>query len=537
MIRQQQNMVALYCRLSRDDGGDAESNSIITQRQMLQRYAKEQGFIVYNEYIDDGISGTTFDRPSLKRMIADIEDGKIGIVLCKDMSRLGRNNAMVAYYTEIFFPDNDVRFIAIGDSIDTDKGENEIMAFKSVINEYYAKDISKKVKAGYRTRALNGEFTAPHAPYGYKRNPENKYQLIPDENTAGNVKRMFQMAADGLSPFKIAKSLSQENILTPRAYTAKQHGKYKDSFNARFPTDWHNTTIAAILKNREYLGHLVCNTRTTKSFKNRKLIDVSKENWIITENTHEPLVDEYLFDLAQKVVKVKKRENTAGHDNIFAGLLKCPDCGCSLGYVKGKTEGHQGAYNCNLYRKRTIKYCTAHYITHNSLYTLILDDIQRNAKLAQLNKNELDKIALEMSKTNQMEQSKRLSKGLAKLLKRDSELDTIIKKLFEQNALGIITDERFAIMLVGYETEHKEIKSKISELQKQLDEQEAASDSTIKFLNIVRKYADVEVLDSTILNDLIDSIVIYNAEGNSRKNRVQQVDINYKFIGNLAMTK
>ena len=536
MLRQQQaNMAALYCRLSRDDGGDAESNSIITQRQMLQRYAKEQGFTVYDEYIDDGISGTTFDRRHLKRMIADIENGKIGIVLCKDMSRFGRNNAMVAYYTEIFFPDNDVRFIAIGDNIDTYKGENELMPFKSVINEYYARDISRKVKAGYRTKALNGEFTAPHAPYGYRKNPDNKYQLIPDENTAETVKRIFQMAADGMTPYKISVTLSKENILTPRAYLAEQYGKYKDCFNPRYPTDWSNTTIMVILKNREYMGHLVCNTRTTKSFKNRKIVELSTENWIITENTHEPLVDEYLFNLAQKMVKVKKRSNTAGHDNIFAGLLKCPDCGCGLGYVK-KAEGHGGGYNCNMYRRRSLKYCSAHYITHNALYKLVLDDIQRNAKLAQLNKKELDIIALEMSKDSQQEQSRRLSKDVDKLQKRNSELDTIIKKLFEQNALGVISDERFATMAAEYETEQREVKARLAKMQKLLDEQEAASDNSIKFLNIVRKYADVEKLDARILNDLIDSIVIYNAEGKSRKNRVQQVDICYKFIGHLATT-
>ena len=537
MLKQRQsNTAALYCRLSRDDGGDAESNSIITQRQMLRRYAKEQGFTVYDEYVDDGISGTTFERPSLKRMISDIESGKIGIVLCKDMSRLGRNNAMVAYYTEIFFPDNDVRFIAIGDGIDTYKGENEIMAFKSVINEYYARDISKKVRAGYRTRALNGEFTAAFAPYGYMKNPDNKYQLVPDENTAGNVKRIFHMAADGMTPYKIAVKLTKENILTPRAYTAEQHQKYNRCFNSEFPTDWHNTTIVAILKNREYMGHMVCNKRTTKSFKNRKLVELPEENWIITENTHEPLVDEYLFNLAQKVVKVKKRENSKGIPNIFAGLLKCSDCGNGLGYVHKKGE-HKGAYNCNLYRKRTVKYCTAHYITHDALYKLILDDIRRNAKLAQFNKNELDKIALEMSKDSKKEQSRRLSKELEKLRKRNGELDTIIKKLFEQNALGVITDERFMTMAAGYETEQKEVKVKIAELQTQLDEQEAASDNTIKFLNIVSKYVDVKELDSKILNNLIDRIVIYNAEGRSRKNRIQQVDICYKFIGNIATAK
>jgi hypothetical protein len=228
----------------------------------------------------------------------------------------------VAYYTEIFFPENDVRFIAVSDAIDTFKGDNEIMPFKSVVNEYYARDISRKVRSGYRTRALNGEFNGPHAPYGYRKNPENKYQLIEDENTADNVRRIFQMAADGLSPFKIASQLSREQILTPRAYTASQCGKYQNCFHPKWPTDWNNNTIATILRNREYLGHLVCNRSTTKSFKNRKIVQLPEEQWIEVQNTHEPIVKQYIFDLAQKVIKVKKRENTAGHDNIFAGLLK-----------------------------------------------------------------------------------------------------------------------------------------------------------------------------------------------------------------------
>lgn len=535
MLKQRSDKAALYCRLSRDDGTDSESNSIVTQRQMLARYAKEQGFPVYDEYIDDGISGTVFDRPSFSRMIADIEDGKIGIVLCKDMSRLGRNNAMVAYYTEIFFPENDVRFIAISDCIDTFQGDNEIMAFKSVINEYYARDISKKIKAAYHTKALNGEFTAPHAPYGYRKNPDNKHQLVPDENTAGTVIRIFQMAAQGLTPFKISSQLSKEKILTPRAYTAQQHGKYKDSFHPQYPTDWSNTTVMTILQNREYLGHLVCNKSTTKSFKNRKLVKTDPGDWIEVKGTHEPLVDEFLFELAQKVVRVKKRENGTGNPNIFAGLLKCSDCGGSLSYIKPKNDGHEGSYNCNLYRKRTSKYCSAHYITHRALYKIVLDDIRRNAEAAKQYEDELSEFALALSKSNSKGKTKRLAKELEKLQKRNAELDAIIKKLFEQNALGVISDERFISMSAGYEAEQTELKTKIAGLQNQLDEQETANGNTEKFLNAVRKYSEITELNAAILNDLIDSIVIYNAEGKSRNNRKQRVEINYKFIGIMQM--
>jgi DNA invertase Pin-like site-specific DNA recombinase/ribosomal protein S15P/S13E len=531
VVKQQTKMTAIYKRLSRDDGGDAESNSIVTQSHMLRRYAKENGLAVYDEYTDDGISGTTFERDDFKRMIRDIEDGKIGTVLCKDLSRLGRNNALVAYYTEIYFPDNDVRFIAVADGIDTFKGENEMMAFKSVVNEYYAREVSRKVRDGYRTKALDGEFTAAFAPYGYLKDPADKHHLIVDEETAVIVKRIFQMAADGFTPFKISSILTKEQILTPRAYLAAKFGKYKKSFHPKYPTDWSNTTVMTILQNREYLGHLVCHKSTTKSFKNRKLVRLSEDDWIIKPNTHEPIVDEYLFEMAQKVVRVRKRENTVGHENIFAGLLKCSDCGGSLSFIKPKTDGHQGSYNCNLYRKKTTKYCTAHYITHKALYQIVLDDIRRNAQIAKQHEDELTEYAKTMLDGRESGKFKRVQKELEKCRKRDDELNTIIKKLFEQNALGVISDERFVAMAEGYEVEQKGLTVRIAELQKQLDERKNDGNNTTKFLETVRKYSEVTELDSHMLNDLIESIVIYNAEGRSRKNRVQKVEINYKFVG------
>lgn len=535
MLKQQANVAAIYKRLSRDDGGDAESNSIVTQGQMLQRYAKEHGFVVYDEYTDDGVSGTTFERDDFKRMIRDIEGGKVGIVLCKDLSRLGRNNAMVAYYTEIFFPDNDVRFIAVSDAIDTFNGDNEIMPFKSVVNEYYAKDISRKVRSAYRTKALNGEFTAAYAPYGYKKDPENKHQLIVDENVSGIVQRIFQLAADGLSPYKIARQLSSEKILTPRAYVAEEYGKYKECFHPKYPTDWNHGTIVTILQNREYLGHFVGNKSTTKSFKNRKLVKNPKEQWIEVPNTHQPLIDQYVFDMAQKETKTKTREKPA-YDNIFAGLLRCSDCGRALGYVKGKTEGHQGAYNCNLYRQKATRYCTAHYITHKALYQVVLDDILRNAQIAKQYEDELSEYALKVASGNVNNKYKRVQKELEKHKQRSDELDTIVMKLFEKNALGVITDEQFLSMSDKYKKEQNDVKAKIAEISAQLDKRETEGSNTMKFLNAVRKYSEITELTAGILNDLIDSIVVYDAEGKCmKKNRIQRVEINYKFIGLMQM--
>jgi len=528
-LKQQTNTAAVYCRLSRDDGGDSESNSIVTQRQMLRRYAKEQGFSVFDEYVDDGISGTTFERPDFKRMIRDIEDGKIGIVLCKDLSRLGRNNALVAYYTEIYFPDNDVRLIAVSDSIDTFKGDNEIMAFKSVVNEYYARDISRKIRSAKHTKALNGEFTGAFAPYGYRKDPENLHHLIVDEEAAAIVKRIFQMAADGITPFRISSQLTADQIPTPKNYA---NGKVpeKGYRQPKYP-EWSKTTVLSILHRHEYLGHLVSGKYTTKSFKNKKMIVVPEEERIEVKNTHEPVVSQYLFDLAQKVAFVKKREGKPLMENIFTGLLKCSTCGGGLGLAC--RQNLYGQYNCNLYRRGTkAQHCHSHYISHKALYTLVLNDIRRNAKIAKQYEGELAEYARKAANGNTGDKYKRFQKELDKCQRRRDELNTIIKKLFEQNALGVISDERFISMSADYENEQKGLSVKISELQTQLDRRDAEEDNTVKFLNAVRKYSDITELNPAILNDLIDSIVVYEPDVKwAKAKRVQQVDINYKFIG------
>jgi len=529
MLNQQANTAAIYKRLSRDDGGDSESNSIVTQGQMLRRYAKEQGFTVYDEYSDDGISGTTMDRPGFNRMINDIEAGKIGIVLCKDLSRLGRNNALVAYYTELFFPDNDVRLICVSDGIDTFKGDNEIMPFKSVVNEYYARDISRKIRTAKHTKALNGEFTGSFAPYGFFKNPDNKHQLIVDEEAAKIVRRIFQMAADGVTPFRIAAQLTRENVPTPKNYLNNLCPE-KGYRQPKYP-EWSKTTVLEILHRREYLGHLVSGKYKTKSFKNKKIISVPQDQRIEVKNTHEPIIDQYLFDLAQKVAFVKKREGKPYMENIFSGLLKCSTCGGGLGLACRKDM--YGQYNCNLYRRGTKEqHCHSHYISHKALYALVLEDIQRNAEVARQYECELAEYAQKVATRNAGDKYKRFQKDVDKCRQRCGELNAIIKKLLEQNALGVISDERFVSMSTDYEREQKELSAKIVELQAQLDKRDMESSNTMKFLNAVRKYSDITELTPAILNDLIDSIVVYEPNVKwAKASRVQRVDINYKFIG------
>ena len=534
MAKQQANTAAVYCRLSRDDNGEGESNSIVTQRQMLRRYAAEQGFLVYDEYIDDGYSGTSFDRPAFKRMIRDIEDGRVAIVLCKDLSRLGRNNALVAHYTELYFPENDIRFIAVSDAIDTFRDDNEIMPFKSVVNEYYARDISRKVRAGYRNSALNGKFSGSFAPYGYRKDPDDPHRLLVDGNTASVAKRIYGMAADGMTPSRIARQLSDEGIPTPRRYTASQS---KKAYHIPLYKEWSATTVLSILHHPVYLGHMVCGRETKKSFKSKKIMQVPEDQWIVTPNTHEPLVGQELFDTVQKLVNVKKRENLNSHANMFTGLLKCADCGGGLGFYR---KQHQvSAFSCNRYRRDTkARYCTAHHISYDALYNTVLKDIRRHAQIAKRHEGDLTEYAQRIA-DSQADDTQRLNQAEIDAARaRHGELDRIIGKMLEQNALSVITDERFRILAAGYENEQYALSERITELQSQIDQRDAGSRNTMKFLNATRRYWDITDLNAAILNDLVDSIVIYEpAVRYSKVNRIQRVDIHYKFIGTAKLPR
>lgn len=520
-----QQIAALYCRISRDDEKFGDSASIETQKSMLAQYAESNGF-AYHFYVDDGYSGTTFDRPVFNQMIADIQDNKINVVITKDLSRLGRDYLKTGYYIDLYFDEKDVRYISLNDGVDSANGNDEFIPFRNIINEWHSRDLSRKVRSAYRTKSLNGEFTAAYAPYGYMKNPENKHQLVINENTSIHVKKIFQMAAEGVSSYKIAMQLTSENVLTPRAYIATVDSKYKNAL--KHPTDWNHTTIETILHNREYLGHLVCNKSTTKSFKNRKLIRLSSEDWIEVKNTHEPIIDEKLFETVQKIKAFKDRRDYTKNKNIFAGLLRCADCGSGLNFVKPKNEGHDGAFNCNLYRRKATAHCSAHYITYRSLYKMVLDDIKRHTQMLKQHESELISYASQAAEELRKEKTKYLEASLSKLQKRYDELYLFIEKLFEKNALRCLSDEQFSKMLHSYENEKKELVPKIRNLQKQIDEKNNELYLSAQLDETIKKYTDVEYLSVPILRGLIHKIVVHNAETvDDRKH--QQIEIFYKF--------
>ena len=530
LIKQQSHAAAIYCRLSREDGMESESSSIQTQRQLLRRYAKEQGYSVYEEYVDDGYSGTNFDRPNIKRMMDDIQADKINVVLTKDLSRLGRNNALVAYYTEIYFPEHDVRFVAVTDGIDTFRSDNEMMPFKSVVNEFYARDISRKIKAAFKIKAQDGQFTGSLPPYGYKKDPNDKNKLIPDEVTSIVVRRIFELAVEGYNPYKISQTLCKEKVLRPRLYAAYREGKISIEGMVD-PYVWHDSSVVRIIKNPAYLGHMVSNRNITKSYKIKKRINVPIAEWIEVKHTHEPLVDEGTFELAQKVIKVKKRENKEGTVQIFSGILKCATCGRGMAYSNPKTYRNRNAfYVCSLSRRRGKEACSLHYIKYNDIYALVLDDIRRNTKRVLASENKFLERVTKMSKDKQNVQMTKMLKDIAKFNKRIVELDLIIKRLYEDNVVGKISDERFMTMTRDYENEQRELKIRMGEGEEQIQQDEEKTENSHRFVELIKKYTDITELTAPMLKELIDHVAIHQTI-KSKGKRSQRVDIHYRFIG------
>ncbi len=529
MLKQQTKLrVRLYARLSKDDGdADKESNSITNQLQMLRYNAKEKGFEVIGEYVDDGYSGTTFNRPDLNRMIKDaMDDPEPSGIMVKDMSRFGRNNAMFMYYVEEIFPNNDILFIALNDDVDTRFDENEMMPFKSIMNEYYARDTSKKIRSVKKTTALSGGFCGSFAPYGYAVDPENKRKLLVDPDTAPIVKRIFELSKQGNSVHQIARTLCEDGVLIPRAYRAMKNGTLETSTGFKFPTDWVAKNVKMILENQVYLGHMVSHKTQTKSFKNKKPVAVPKEEWIIVRNTHEAIIDEETFELVQKFISVKKQPNKTGRPNIFVGLVKCPDCGRNMAF--SNPNGREPRFRCRTY-VRNSNLCTTHAISYEALQQIVMSDIQKHIKNMEALGDQFIQEMHELSEKGGSKKIKQFEKDLEVAEKRIAEIDSVIMKLFEQNALGKISDERFEKMSSAYESEQKELAQKRDELRTKIRAEEKKTQSTNQFLETIRKYETVTELNRSMLVELIDSIYVYQAEGTG-KDRKQRVEINYRFL-------
>lgn len=531
--KQQFNKItALYCRLSRDDDFEGDSMSIQNQKNMLKRYADENGHTNCQYFVDDGVSGTTFEREGFQSMIAEIENGKVGTVIVKDLSRLGREYLQTGYYTEIMFPKYDVRFIAVNDNVDSNNGDNEFAPFKNIINEWYARDISRKIRSAYKTKALKGEFTGWRAPYGYMKSPEDRHKLIPDEH-APMVKRIFQMALNGKSCDNIATILKREHIPKPSAYFRDKHGILCLDKRVKYPYDWVATTIRHILINEAYIGNIVSMKQTTKSFKDKKVIDCPKEEWIRIKNAHEPLIDEDTFYTVQKRISVRKPKYELNPNNIFRGLLRCGECGKNIIFRDKNRGNNQPKYCCNTYVKYGKEVCSSHIITANVLKSIVLDDINRHISLSNKDKEKYIAHLIEQSNSGLNGEKSACQKEMQKIQQRLDELNIILNNLYEDKVFNRISKERYAAVSASLETEEKQLKERYNEIQTNLSNYKQQSQSAQDFADLIEQYSPITELDEILINTLIEKIIIHEKIIENGK-KVMPIEIYYRFIGNVG---
>lgn len=536
MKKQQHYKAALYCRLSVDDGNFGGSVSIETQKILLEQYCKDHKITDYKFYCDDGCSGTNFDRPSFKKMLSDIDEGKINLVIVKDLSRFGRNYVEAGMYIQRF-TDSNIRFIAADDNYDSLVNSDDLLfPIKNVVNEMYARDVSKKTKAAKKAKARDGQFIGSKAPFGYKIDPNDRHHLIVDEPAAQVVKRIFRLASEGVGYNKMAKIFREEKVLTPIAYFNLNNPDYFKSDYWRKEFDWHVTSIRAILNNEVYLGKLVYGKQRNKSMKSKEKVRNPKEDWIVVENCHEPIITQELWDTVHKILNAKHRPAKAGEVQMFAGLLYCSDCGHCLTYSqKQRKDGsYHGAYSCWMYKTHGKEYCASHYITFDTIYELVLIDIQRNLFQYRKNTDKFKSILSRKYQSDSQKQAEQITLEYEQKQKRCEELDKIISRLYEDNVLGRIGDERYESMSQSYELEQVEIKKALPILKSKIDELKRQSDCADNFINVIKKYTIIDKLDAAILNELIDKIVVHHKEQAEDGRTFQQIEIYYRFVGKLG---
>lgn len=524
---------AIYCRLSQDDGSVGESGSIQTQKTLLTQYCKEHGIHIADYYCDDGWSGTNFERPEFKRMINDIESGRINTVIVKDLSRFGREYAQMGLYIEHYFEQKGVRFIAVAEGIDSKNGlDNLMLPMTNVINSLYARQASTKTKAAHRARAGSGMYMGSHAPFGYQKDPKDRHHLIVDPDAADVVKDIFQMFADGIGYVRMTKILRERKVLNPQAYFNQNNPDYyKNSDYWRKPFDWHATSVRVILNNPVYLGNVVFGRTKTKGFFDKQRIEADESEWIVKENTHEAIITRELWDTVHQMMKARRRENSTGTVQPFAGLVKCADCGSSLNVSYDKKKGRYNGFTCWVYKNYGKERCTSHAIGWVTLNQLVLEDIRRNAYEAKTAASDYMQMLVDAKTEKQKAEIDRCKRELKKADKRIEELTKILNKLYEDVALEKISEERYQAMAPKYEREQSELRGQREKLSAEIARNDEIYDNIQQFLPLIWKYTNVQELTPHILNELIEKIVVHEKEIGEGGVKTQQVDIYYKFIG------
>jgi len=535
-IAKNDKITALYCRLSRDDELQGDSNSIINQKAILQKYADDNGFGNTMFFVDDGYSGTNFDRPDWERLIALAEDGKIGTVIVKDMSRLGRDYLKVGYYTEVFFPGVDIRFIAINNGVDSaNQQDSDFTPFLNIINEWYAKDTSKKIRAVFKAKGQSGKPLCTNPPYGYVKDPEDKSRWIIDPEAAEVVREIFSLCVKGYGPTQIAKELTRRQIENPVAHARKQGLILPAKTLDDDPCAWHDSTVARLLARVEYLGHTANFKTYRKSYKNKKQMHNDRSEWQIFENTHEPIIDQETFDIVQKIRDGRRRLTPMGEMPILSGMLFCADCGAKLYQVRGRGWEHSKEYFvCATYRKQKGK-CSSHQIRNVVIEQLLLDDIRRVTSYAREHEDEFVRLVTQKSKQETEHNLRESKKELEAAKERVTKLDGIIQRLYEDNIEGKVSDERFAKLTATYEAEQHTLEKRIAELERIMATTKNESLGVDTFLSMVRRYTDIKELDAEIIRVFVDKILVYKAE-KVDGHRVQRIKIIYNGIGEIPIT-
>ena len=502
----------LYERLSRDDNLEGESYSIGNQKKLLAKVAKEKGYTNLVHFLDDGISGVTMDRPGFVEMICQLEQGKAAAVFVKDLSRLGRNYIEVGRLTEEFFPNHDIRLVAVSDNIDTAEGENELAPIRNLFNEWYARDISKKRRISNKIKGNAGE-PMGQPPYGYIKDPNDPKHWIVDDEAAQVVRRVYSMTLEGFGTEQIAAQLEKDDVLTPRAYWLTKGIKRPGKGKQQPPTKWNSSTITKILSLQEYCGDILNFKTYSKSYKNKKRIDNDRENWVVFQDVHEAIIERAVYEqVQQKRGKIRKRRTNNGEHNMFSGLLVCADCGSNLHFHFNQGNPEIKYFNCSNYKGNRGTCQSTHYIRVDFLEEVGLGEIRRLTKFASLYEDDFLKAVIGHSQQADETDRKLKEKELKTLLARDEELDSLFERIYEDNVSGKLSDDRFAKMSRRYEDEQKELSEKIKKLRSEIEKQSSRSMTTDMFIGLVRKYTRARKLTPRMLNELVEKIEVFNAE-------------------------
>ena len=545
-------ITALYERLSRDDDLAGDSNSIVNQKKMLEDYAKNNGYTNTVHFTDDGFSGGSFERPGWKQMLSRIENGDIGTVIVKDMSRVGRDYLQVGFYTEVFFREKGVRFIAVSNGVDSTNTSSEFVPFLNIMNEWYLRDCSRKITAVLRAKGKEGKPITSTPPYGYVKSSEDKNLWLVDEEAAEVVKKIFRLTVEGMGPYQIAKRLMAEKVEKPSYYQAtRQRGNFKTMCDFETPYNWTGGSVVRILERPEYMGDTVNFRSHKESYKDKKAVKNSSEDILIFQDTHEPIVDRRTWYMVQELRKTVRRVDTGGKGSLLTGKLYCADCGGKMHYRRsttraardwrgipnGGTERTSAGFNCSTYNSSKKKYkqvCCSHSIKEDTVKQLILETIRYALKSVHMDEAAFIKSMRSASEVRDKGEVKKLKTDLAKKEKRFADLDLLIKKVYEDNAMGKLPYRRYEMLSSDYEKEQQEIEISIREIQEKLMQFEEDTDRTEEFLSLVHKYTDIQELTPAIVNEFVDKVLVHKIE-ETDGDRVQEIEIFLNYIGRVEL--